>query len=73
MMTTTAPGANNEKALHWVQSHEGMEDAEIKWYAWGGYYIETPAGHLSEDAFMAMATRCFDLFATPLWSSEWSD
>lgn len=66
------PGANNEKALRWVQSHEGWDGATIKWDLWVGHFVETPQGSLSDDQFITLSTRCFDLFATPLWASEWS-
>lgn len=71
-MDTPTPGANTEKALRWVQSHEGCEDATIKWDPWVDHFIEVTQGSLTEDEFTAFSTRCFDLFATPVWASEWA-
>lgn len=66
-------GANFDKALNWVRSHEELdgETVEIKWSAWTDYYIETPQGQFSADDYRRMAQRCWDLFNVPVWSSAW--
>ena len=66
------PGPNNLKALHWVQSHEGCEASEIKWDPWTGHYVEMSNEGWAADEFQAFSIRCYDLFATPLWASEWA-
>lgn len=66
------PGVNNQKALKWVQSHEGFDAAEIKWDPWVEHYIEVEKGDMGNDEFVAISSYCFNLFDTPMMAREWA-
>lgn len=69
----TEPGANNEKALNWVRSHEEFDNDEttIKWDPWAGHYIEVAKGDKDDAEITAMSRRGVQLFHTPVWAKEW--
>lgn len=67
------PGANDEKALRWVKSHEEFDNDStvIAYDPWAGFFIEVEIGDTDDDTVKHLGRRSLALFNTPVWAKEW--